>query len=71
MPLKEYKVTLYPRPRTYSVMAETEMQASAIADMNYTSEAPSLTDVAYRHDVQEIIEKLQGREDVLKKLQMI
>lgn len=53
MPLKEFKVTLWPRPKTYTVMAETPIQAGRIADDNYLSQLPVLEDVAYRHDVEE------------------
>lgn len=63
MKLKEYKVTVYPRPRSYTVMAETPIQAERVADQNYIGERPILDDIAYRHDVEEVIEELKNKAD--------
>lgn len=54
-PLKEFKVTIWPRPRTYMVMAENEWQAAGVADQNYVGEHAILENVSYRHDVEEVL----------------
>ncbi len=53
MPLKEFKVTVWPKPRTYSVMAQTAMQAQGIAHQNYQSDLAN-TDF-YKNEVEELL----------------
>lgn len=50
LPLKEYKVTLYSRPKTFTVWAQTAAQAEGIAKQNYEGAHPSSLSF-YRSDV--------------------
>lgn len=53
LPLKEWKVTLWPKPVTVKVLAQTAMQARSMAEFDYTSKFPNSFST-YRADIEEL-----------------
>lgn len=55
LPLKEFKVTVYPKPATFTVLAQTKFHALGMAEMDYASGDVSRHGF-WRHDVTDLEE---------------